>query len=606
MPSFTANWSPSSETGTEGHAIALGTISFNKNIASMKSLLVGAIPLGATLSDGHGHSFTATASHSSTDVLAWNLSGLSITPANDANFTLTLTATHSTSGVATASEAVTVNPLAPTVSWSPGSEEGTEGSAIALGTLSAAANGLAGDSNSIASLIVSGIPVDATLSDGHGHTFTATSGHTSTDVLGWTLSNLAITVGSPTTFTLTATATEHDVNGDTSTAAATENVTVNAASPGGYTYITIDDPLGTYGTYVLDINNSAQVAGDYQDDFDLSHGLHGFIYSAGTYHTIAPDGSTASYLFSINNSGEVAGYYNDGSRTHAFLYNGVGYTTLDPTLTTTQSIAYDLNDSGQIVGQYTDITGTHGFIYSAGGYTTLDYPSANFTTAFSINGSGEVSGNYYNGFQAHGFFYDGTGFTPLDGPSAQFTYPSRINDAGEVTGYYYSSGPHAFLYDSSSNTFTTLDFPSASATFGAGINSAGDIAGYTDGSTGRHAFVYDGANFTQLDDPFAINGTAALAINDSGDVGGSYATANTLGFVYDNGVYSDFSYPSSGATSPAAINDSGHIAGSYQNQTGQQHGFLYNGTTFSSFDVPDVLYGFNVLAVNNTDEVLGT
>ena len=153
---------------------------------------------------------------------------------------------------------------------------------------------------------------------------------------------------------------------------------------------------------------------------------------------------------------------------------------------------------------------------------------------------------------------------------------------------------YAFRRSGRARVDTNIDTPVASALF-LNHRSAGDIAGYTDGSTGRHAFVYDGANFTQLDDPFAINSTAALAINDSGDVGGSYATANTLGFVYDNGVYSDFSYPSSGATSPAAINDSGHIAGSYQNQTGQQHGFLYDGTSFASFDVPGTFF-FDVLA----------
>ena len=56
----------------------------------------------------------------------------------------------------------------------PVAETGVEGSAIAL-NLGASAKNLAGDSNSLATLTISAIPVGATLSDGV-HTFTATAG----------------------------------------------------------------------------------------------------------------------------------------------------------------------------------------------------------------------------------------------------------------------------------------------------------------------------------------------------------------------------------------------------------------------------------------------
>lgn len=83
--------------------------------------------------------------------------------------------------------------------------------------------------NSLDTLVVSCIPVGATLSDGTGHSFTATAGHTSQDVAGWNLSCLTITPPSEFDgcFKLTVAATEHDSEGDISaTVVATELVTV--------------------------------------------------------------------------------------------------------------------------------------------------------------------------------------------------------------------------------------------------------------------------------------------------------------------------------------------------------------------------------------------
>src|SRR5437763_8372582 len=83
---------------------------------------------------------------------------------------------------------VTVNPLAPTLA--PVAETGLEGSPIAL-DLGAGINGLAGDANALASLVVSAIPVGATLSDGT-HSFTAGAGSTAVDVAGWNLASLTV------------------------------------------------------------------------------------------------------------------------------------------------------------------------------------------------------------------------------------------------------------------------------------------------------------------------------------------------------------------------------------------------------------------------------
>jgi Right handed beta helix region len=229
--SLAATWSPVSETGVEGTAISLGTITETMAGLTPLSLVVAGVPAGATLSDGR-RNFTATADATSVDVSGWNLSGLTITPVNDANFTLTATATAETPWgsirTASASQTVAVDPLAPTVAWSPASVTGPAGSAISLGTLSDTVNGFGGDGNSLQSLVIAGIPAGATLADG-GHSFTAASGSNSVNMAGWDLSHLTMMAASAMTFTATASAIVQDAEGDTSGASAAEAVTIAAA-----------------------------------------------------------------------------------------------------------------------------------------------------------------------------------------------------------------------------------------------------------------------------------------------------------------------------------------------------------------------------------------
>ncbi len=58
----TVSWSPASVTGTESSPLALGTITALAGGAPLASVLVGNIPVSATLADGAGHSFLASAS----------------------------------------------------------------------------------------------------------------------------------------------------------------------------------------------------------------------------------------------------------------------------------------------------------------------------------------------------------------------------------------------------------------------------------------------------------------------------------------------------------------------------------------------------------------
>ncbi len=235
----TMTWAGAPSAGVEGSPLALGTIAVTLHSSAgdtnnLASLVVSAIPIGATLSDGT-NTFTASAGNTSVDINGWTLTSLKITPATDTNFTLSVAATEkdaegNLSTTTTATEVVTVNPLAPTVTWAVAPSAGLEGSTIALGSLAVTVNGLAGEANSLTSLVVSAIPVGATLSDG-ANTFTATAGHTSVNVGGWALSSLTITPSTDVNFTLSAAATVKDAEGNLSTAVTTEAVTVTPLAP---------------------------------------------------------------------------------------------------------------------------------------------------------------------------------------------------------------------------------------------------------------------------------------------------------------------------------------------------------------------------------------
>lgn len=234
----TVTWLPPAEYGIEGMAIALGSIAATANSVpghsnSVQSLVVSGIPVGAVLTDGT-HCFIATSGDTSVDVKSWNLSNLKVTPPNDTNFTLTVTATDQDANTASTGELVKVAPLAPALC--PVAAHGNEDTAIALdlGVMAKSLSGANGDAspNSLATLVVSDIPAGATLSDGTGlpgHSFTATAANTSFDIANWNLSCLKITP--PTEFegcfTLKIAATDRDSEGDFSaTVTATEFVTV--------------------------------------------------------------------------------------------------------------------------------------------------------------------------------------------------------------------------------------------------------------------------------------------------------------------------------------------------------------------------------------------
>jgi probable HAF family extracellular repeat protein len=109
------------------------------------------------------------------------------------------------------------------------------------------------------------------------------------------------------------------------------------------------------------INDAGQIVGGYRDSSGIPHG---FLYSGGVYTTINdPLGTNGTFAFGINNKSQIVGEYIDSSGIpHGFLYSGGVYTTINDPLGTNGTVAQGINDKGQIVGYYLDSRGIHGFL----------------------------------------------------------------------------------------------------------------------------------------------------------------------------------------------------------------------------------------------------
>jgi Bacterial Ig domain/RTX calcium-binding nonapeptide repeat (4 copies) len=129
----------------------------------------------------------------------------------------------------TATVLVSVAAVADAPTLSVANATGNEDTAIALSISPALIDN--DGSEHLSALMVSAIPEGATLSDGAGgHTFTASAGNTSVDILGWTLSGLTVRppANSDVDFTLTVTATSREgASGPTASTSANLTVTVN-------------------------------------------------------------------------------------------------------------------------------------------------------------------------------------------------------------------------------------------------------------------------------------------------------------------------------------------------------------------------------------------
>jgi len=302
------------------------------------------------------------------------------------------------------------------------------------------------------------------------------------------------------------------------------------------TFTTIDDPLGTKGSFPGGISGD-NIVGSYSDS---SNKLHGFLYNGSTWTTIDDplvgngeyQGTTPN---GISGNNIVGGYADSSNVSHGFLYNGSTYTTLDDPLGVT--LAYGISGNN-IVGT----SGSHGFLYNelTKTYTTLDDPLAGIsgTVALGISDN-NIVGSYFDSSGAvHGFE------ATVSEPStlwASAASGSWSNSGNWTNGVPNAASAGAVINASTTAALTiTLDKPQTVGTLQFG-NSGNTSLGYTLSGTGSNTLTFSNTSNNAattisvtngshaIDAPvilaenLLVSGSGNLAFGNSSSITGSYS-----------------------------------------------------------------------------------
>jgi hypothetical protein len=234
--------------------------------------------------------------------------------------------------------------------------------------------------------------------------------------------------------------------------------------------------------------------------------------------------------------------------------------------------AFDI-DGDNIVGFYTDTSGVdHGFLYDGTDWTSIDAPGASATYVLGIDG-GVIVGVAADEYgMPCGFLFDGSTWTQIVYPGLDFVAPFGIDEGG-IVGACIVSGddnPHGFFIDISVPipVPVPVDYPNASQTGALGIDNGRVVGAYMDANTDGHGFIYDVNSelWTSLEHPFGgTSGTWALGIDGNDIVGGYHGDH---GFLFDGTDWTSLDYPGALGTWAFGIDD-GTIVGWYTDQPGE-------------------------------------
>jgi uncharacterized membrane protein len=254
---------------------------------------------------------------------------------------------------------------------------------------------------------------------------------------------------------------------------------------------------------------------------------------------------------------------------------------------------WGINDSGKIVGGYNNLnieiyTADHGYELKGDKFSTLDYPGVTASEAFSINKKGEIVGAFADSSgYLHGYKLVSGVFTQLDVPGAKGTTVALgVNNSGDIVGMYADPVTgNADGYLLSGGTYTSIIVPGATYTYTEGINNAGVIAGYYfDSTMNSHGFTWNKGTITTIDYGNGYPNTYLAGINDAGLIVGGYGSGITIdsvaypwehGFLYSGGTFSTFDAPFGDVqvTQPWGMNNKGEIVGGYVDSQGMLYGF---------------------------------
>ena len=104
---------------------------------------------------------------------------------------------------------------------------------------------------------------------------------------------------------------------------------------------------------------------------------------------------------------------------------------------------------------------------------------------------------------------------------------------------------------------------------------------------------------------------SASGINDNGDIVGYYKDGNCHGFLYDGSTYTTIDDPNAnGNTKASGINNNRDIVGYFTDSNYSSHGFLYHNGTYTTLDDPNAsegfYYGTEATGINDSGDIVGS
>jgi len=193
---------------------------------------------------------------------------------------------------------------------------------------------------------------------------------------------------------------------------------------------------GSVLTSAHDINNRAQIVGQYMD---RSGNLHGFVVHDGGFQTIDVPGASLTAVEGINDLGDMVGVFVKGTdleSTTSFLrHNGKITTFSFPGADPGRTAAFGINNRGVIVGTYEIAFMHHGFMLENGHFHSIDFPGADETQVFKISNDGDIVGTYTPPFGvSNGFSFDKGQFRTINQPNTSFNSVRGVNNRDQIVG----------------------------------------------------------------------------------------------------------------------------------------------------------------------------
>ena len=233
-------------------------------------------------------------------------------------------------------------------------------------------------------------------------------------------------------------------------------------------------------------------------------------------------------------------------------------------------------------------------------YRFTEIPLPPPAQALGINDNGLVTGSYVDPVtgDALSFLLEGGGLTTgIDMPGAMDTILGPANNFGVESGNAGDeTNQQAVFYDIRRGTYTPLpEIPGMSFNSCNGINDFGHAVGVayasgdvlTSGGNGVGMnWLWDGWHYSFFTVPDATNGAYAGGINDWGQISGYYVDGADIphGFVKDGTKYTTLTVPGAAVTVGGAINNEGVVTGYYVTPENILHGFIWRDGQFITVD----------------------